>query len=72
MKSSQGKGLAKKRERVREELMEMIKSRLIQEVMERLVMSGEFDSAVDAIAAGETDPYSACDDLLLSKLGALR
>ena len=71
LQSSQGKGLAKKRERVREDLAEMVKSRLIHEVMERLIGSGEFDRAVDAVTAGETDPYSACDDLLLPKLGAL-
>ena len=40
--------------------------------MERLIESGEFDRAVDAITAGETDPYSACDDLVVSKLGALK
>ena len=70
--SSEGKVLAKKRERVREELAEMIKNRLIQEVMEQLLESGEFDRAVDAITAGKKDPYSASDDLLISKLGALK
>ena len=72
LQSSQGKDLAKRRERVREDLAEMVKSRLIEEVMERLIESGEFDRAVDAITAGETDPYSACDDLVVSKLGALK
>jgi LAO/AO transport system kinase len=72
VQSSPGKGLAKKRERLREELAEMIKNRLVQEVMGPLLESGEFDRAVDAIAAGETDPYSACDELLLSKVGTLK
>jgi len=72
MESSREKGLAKKRARVRDDLAEMIKSRLVQEVIERLLESGEFDRAVDAVTAGKTDPYSACDDLLLSKLGSLK
>jgi len=70
MKSEDPKGFRRKRERVREELAEMLKNRLVQEVMERLLESGRFDKAVDAVASGETDPYSACDDLLLSKLDA--
>jgi putative protein kinase ArgK-like GTPase of G3E family len=70
--SSREKGLAKKRARVRDDLAEMIKSRLVEEVMERLLESGAFDRAVDAVTAGKTDPYSACDDLLLSKLGSLK
>jgi LAO/AO transport system kinase len=53
-------------------MAEMIKNRLIQEVLERMLESGEFDRAVDAVAAGETDPYTACDDLLLPKLNALK
>jgi LAO/AO transport system kinase len=69
---SRGKTARKKKERVREELAEMIKSRLIQEVLDRLLETGEFDGAVDAVAAGEKDPYTACDDLLLPKLRALK
>jgi len=69
---SRGKTVRKKKERVREELAEMIKSRLIQEVLDRLLETGEFDGAVDAVAAGEKDPYTACDDLLLPKLRALK
>jgi LAO/AO transport system kinase len=69
---SKGRNLARNRERVREELVEMIKNRLIQEVMDRLIEGGDFERAVDAVVAGETDPYSACDDLLLSKLEALK
>jgi LAO/AO transport system kinase len=72
LSESRGKTARKKKERVREELAEMIKSRLIQEVLDRLLETGEFDGAVDAVAAGETDPYTACDDLLLPKLRALK
>jgi LAO/AO transport system kinase len=72
LSENQGKTARKKKERVREELAEMIKNRLIQEVLDRLLETGEFDGAVDAVAAGETDPYTACDDLLLPKLRALK
>ena len=72
LKASPGEGFGKKKERVREELAEMIKNRLIQEVMDRMLESGEFDRAVDAVVAGDTDPYTACDDLLLPKLRALK
>jgi LAO/AO transport system kinase len=72
LNESRGKKPGKNKERVREEMAEMIKNRLIQEVLERMLESGEFDRAVDAVAAGETDPYTACDDLLLPKLNALK
>lgn len=70
--ATQGNSLEKKRERVREELVEMIRGRLFQEVMDRMVESGEFAEAVEAVAGGEKDPYSACDDLLLPKLGPFK
>jgi LAO/AO transport system kinase len=70
--AGEGKGSGKRKERVREELAEMIKNRLIQEVMDRLLESGDLDRAVDAVAAGETDPYTACDELLVSTLRGLK
>lgn len=70
--SSRESGIAKKRARVRDDLAEMIKSRLVQEVMERLVETGEFERAVEAVATGKTDPYSACDELLRARLGSLK
>jgi LAO/AO transport system kinase len=67
--SSPEVALQKRRARVVEELAEMIKNRLFQEVADRLTESGDFDRAVDSIVSGEMDPYTACDNLLLSKLG---
>jgi LAO/AO transport system kinase len=52
-------------DRVRQELAEMVKSRLIEEVLTHLTDSGDFDLAVEAITRGETDPYTACDNLVL-------
>lgn len=71
LKRSGGKIPGKNKKRVREEMAEMIATRLIQEVVEHMVEGGEFDRAVEAVVAGETDPYTACDDLLLPKLKRL-
>jgi LAO/AO transport system kinase len=56
--------------RIREELAEMVKDRLVQEVLDQLIEGGEFEHAVEAILAGETDPYTASDNLVFSRLGA--
>jgi len=72
LESTPGIGLAKKKERIREELAEMIKDRLFQEVLDRLDESGDFERAVDSIVAGELDPYTACDDVLSNKSGLLK
>ncbi|MCF8143029.1 MAG: methylmalonyl Co-A mutase-associated GTPase MeaB [Deltaproteobacteria bacterium] len=53
------------RVKVRQELGEMIKARLIEEVLDRLTDSGEFDAAVTSIVEGKVDPYTACEDLVL-------
>jgi len=55
--------------RIREELAEMIKNRLIQEVLDQLIEGGDFEAAVEAILAGATDPYTASDNLVFAKLG---
>ena len=58
----------KRESRVREELTDMIKARLIETVVNRLAGSEEFEGAVNSIVAGELDPYSACDRLVLPVL----
>jgi LAO/AO transport system kinase len=67
-----GLHLRKSREKVREELAELVKDRLIQEVFDLLAESGEFEKAVDSIVQGKTDPYTASDDLILPKLALSR
>jgi hypothetical protein len=37
-------------------------------VLGKLIETGEFDRAVDEVIAGKTDPYTACDSLVLPKL----
>ena len=58
-------------DRVRQEMVEMIKARLFEEVMDNLIESGEFDRSVDAIVKGDLDPYSACENLVFPILGEL-
>jgi LAO/AO transport system kinase len=65
MESTGGLPFRRRKEKVREELAEMVKNRLIQGVFEELLKTGEFEEAVGSIANGETDPYSACDSLIL-------
>lgn len=61
--------LRRSREKVREELAEMVKSRLIREAARIMLESSEFEKAVESIARGDTDPYTETDRLILPKLG---
>ena len=54
--------------KVRQELVEMIKARLIEEIIDRLTESGDFDRAVESIIKGKIDPYTACENLVLPTL----
>ena len=54
---------------VREELTELVKSRLVDEVIHHLNQTGEFEAAIESIVEGKLDPYTACDNLVLPKLG---
>ena len=66
--SESSASVERRNETVRAELTEMVKSRLIEEVFERLTVSGDFEKAVESVAAGEVDPYTACDNLLLPQI----
>jgi LAO/AO transport system kinase len=69
MESGGDQHLLRRTLRIREELAEMIKNRLVQEVLDQLIEGGEFERAVEAILAGEMDPYTASDNLVFSRLG---
>ena len=58
----------RRRDKVREELTNMVKNQLIEGVINNLTETGEFDGAVDAVVEGKMDPYTACDNLVLPKL----
>jgi len=68
LETSKGLQFRKSKPRVREELADMVKQRLIDVALEKIIESGAFDTAVDAIVAGESDPYNACDNLVQSRL----
>ncbi|MBN1276395.1 MAG: methylmalonyl Co-A mutase-associated GTPase MeaB [Deltaproteobacteria bacterium] len=61
--------LGKKRVRVREELTDMVEKRILEEVINNITKTAEFDRAVDSIVSGDTDPYTACEELVLPALG---
>ena len=58
----------RRKEIVREELADMVKNCLIHTVFRQLAQSAQFEEAVDSIVQGKTDPYTACDNLILSEL----
>lgn len=55
-------------DKVREELSEMVKNRLIEAVLGGITGSGEFEDMVAAIVKGEIDPYTASDSLVLPRI----
>lgn len=68
MSLEEGTHFSNRARRVREELAEVIKGYLIKDVLERLTQCGEFEDSVNSILRGETDPYTACDKLLDSRM----
>lgn len=71
VESEAGRYGGRPKRKVRDELAEMVRNRLLQRVLEGLIESGAFDEAVDSIMAGKVDPYTACDELVLPVLGSL-
>ncbi len=57
--------------RIRNELTEMLKHRILEEVAGRFSETGLFDMAVQDILSGKTDPYTACDALVRPVLDSL-
>jgi LAO/AO transport system kinase len=71
MKSDGDRCGGRKREKVRDELTEMVRNRLLQRVLQGLVESEAFEKAVDSIMAGKVDPYTACDELVVPVTASL-
>ncbi len=65
---TEGLQFRKDKHRVQEELRDMMKNRLIEEVLDGLTETGEFEKAVDSIVEGKLDPYTACDNIVLPAL----
>jgi LAO/AO transport system kinase len=64
---SSGEGAAKRKERLRVLLRDMVTNRLMEAFSSQLMQDIHFEEAVESIYMGRTDPYTACDRLLLSK-----
>ena len=52
----------------REELLEMIKSRIVEEIINRFETDGEFMNGVRSVMSGEKDPYTVSDEIISKKL----
>ena len=66
--SSRDSIIAHKKALARFQLIDMIKSRLVEETLNYIINSFEFAEALDSIIDGARDPYSVCDELLSAKL----
>ncbi|MBN1833307.1 MAG: methylmalonyl Co-A mutase-associated GTPase MeaB [Deltaproteobacteria bacterium] len=66
-KISSSEGASKKKERIRILLRDMVTNRLMEIFSSQLVQDIHFEEAVESIYLGRTDPYTACDKLLLSQ-----
>jgi len=64
---SSGEGSAKKKEKLRVLLRDMVTNRLMEAFSNQLMQDIHFEEAVESIYMGRTDPYTACDKLLLLK-----
>ena len=64
---SNDEGATKKKERLRVLLRDMVTNRLMETFSRQLMQDTYFEEAVESIYLGKTDPYTACDKLLLSK-----
>jgi len=58
----------RKYEKARHDLSEMIKDKIIQDVFNEIINSGEFETTIQSIVKGEIDPYTACDSIVSKKL----
>jgi len=56
------------REKAKNDLIEMIKDRIITEVLGDIVNSGEFEEALASILERRLDPYTACDMIVSKRL----
>ena len=55
-------------EKVRNGLSEMIKDRIIHEVLSDLVESGEFETSLQLVIDKKIDPYTACDNIISKRV----
>ena len=52
----------------REEILEILKNRIMEEVFIRIDKDDDFKKAVKAVMSGDKDPYTVSDELIMEKL----
>jgi len=65
-RTSDGPCYRRSKESVRHDLLEMVKYQLIEDMTRRLENTGNLDRMVDLIAQGKTDPFTACEEIVLN------
>ena len=63
VKTFGGLHLRKRKDKVREELIGLVKDRIIKGIIKKITETGQFDRAVESVVEGKVDPYTACDNL---------
>jgi len=66
--SSQERQSRRRYEKTRNDLTGMIKNRIVREVLDDIIDSGEFEETLQLIIKGKIDPYTACDTIVLKRL----
>jgi LAO/AO transport system kinase len=61
----------RRRARAEFRVQELLAHRFVQHVHDRVMKVGEFQNLLDRIAARETDPYTAVDDIILRSLAGV-
>jgi len=56
------------REKAKNDLIEMVKDRIINEILADIVNSGEFEEALASILEKRLDPYTACDTIISKRV----
>jgi LAO/AO transport system kinase len=57
-----------KYEKARNDLTEMIKDKILHEILDDIIDSGEFEKVLQSIVDRKIDPYTACDSIVSKKL----
>ena len=57
-----------KYEKARNDLSEMIKDRIVHDILDDIIHSSEFEETLHLILKRKIDPYTACDNIVLKKI----
>jgi len=68
LSSNKGMVSTLKYEKTKNDLYEMIKDKIVKEILNDIVNSGEFEDAIRSIIDKKIDPYTACDKIVSAKL----